>query len=1718
MHETKDGLSTGKIIMDGKVRKGECNSDLDWQSHQSWLFTSSLKGDDISSSTFFLHNIVFSRTFRFLVSIFMILFLLAGLYTKPVLGESLIRDLEASEDSSQSLIIHQNTFYAGALGAAVLQQQKYRASGHFIWNIYRKLPARIQKYLLPTLVTVTGVTYTVWQKLSHDLASGGSWSGGTLNMQLEGDKDLIFNETPESINDSANTDRNPQDEEPAMMGAPLKKQEHHHEKEYLLTDRQIEREQEQEAKNLVLKAINKHSDASLFFQIEDHEAIISDFVKMTNQNIQKALAQVYDPTSKSFLEPEQISRWGRRLVYHFVNNQANSAAEIYVFMADILKLGSYIPEKIAEHFVVRPQELNFIRSQILKNIKNLISIRPIHKWLLSAKEDNLAEIEEKILDLSSRDLRNLLEPLTLKHTPLNFSHTEWSLIQPRYIIDFLNAKKIHGKNRATFFRRIGGGQDNRMGAFFDLLGEIREYLYEQNIFFPNVLGAYKDVNIPASSEAAYEELILLLYSDVNDHLNPIIQKASVDHIHMASFSMMPQMYPKIKALYLSQVLGLGGMSSYQFSDTFDMDPIEVMSLTKDIGNIFLKFSHIKDADFSRNSQLIEVLSQSQVVQVKIQSPHTLIRRFNEMTPQHVLGHLVSRVLEGNHQLLKVESFMSKRDYHNLINLTKENSLSFRIFLSIFMNLDQATLSYIAMLHKLPEETVQKTYDNMNKKIKTHLLSSLRHNTAESNIKKKSFLSTNELRDLYKDSMLPEVESRLKYWFSSKSEMLWQPSMIGGLYSFTERFLVDPVHWDIFLINILHYGSFQPSAVYARNQISNTEYNMMQKQLENELLRLLDAQAEDPLVLSSQNQQEMKNQIQTLITNYKRLNLTNSRVAMILDFTQLSLEFELSYSKLRLFEKHFLKDKSIYWLVYLQIFDQRNSLIKSLLAHWHPSVIAHSTKLVKRALQLVFDSHNAVVYLNTLMNILEHLSKQITIDDLLSLPELTQYSNQFNGNELYAQLKKQIYVRSESQQKDNIVLTSDYMSPESDMEEVIELQNYLNELKKQPLALHILLSLILNLDQTSEERIASIYHLSHSQVIHRKQEILSKIAKDILEDDNPVILNKTKPKKDHVSLAKASEKKDHSRVNDTSKDDSPVTPNKTKPKKEPISSTKVSKKKDQPLYNWLLSAKESNLAEIEKRFLSLSSKDIKNLLEPLMLNHISFNFSPEEWSLIQPRYIIDFLNTKKIYKKNRAIVFKRIGGQMDNRREVFFALLGALRRYLYEKNILSANVLSSHKNDTPRADLKKISLITKILLIKKSKKLKEVTTLNLPYLTEEGYEPFEEQVLTTPFEKHVFISYLLDSNNLKPKYFINQYNLENSYKFYRLTNLLKYKIFYFFHLGQMPLEEEIERAENEYRFFQSYYEQRLHQSVNHKRRQVSWSSSAPSKIVDLYESYTLAEMVILMKKSKKLQEIIAAELPYLNEENYEIFEEQVLTTSFEKDLFIGYLLGINKSTYKYFIMKYNLDHHDRFYRLTDLLKHRIFYFFHSGQIPEPSKGFQILQHTVITNELSPLKEYYRQATSDHEDTSSLQQGLRQVSWLSTPSEITDLYESHSLAEIVFLIKQSKRLKKFVAVGLPYLNEEGYGRFEEQVLTTSFEKHVFIMYLLTEEKISYTLFVDQYNLKTHTKFFKLLDLLKYKFFYFFHSGQAYSPEDFPSYNTELRFVKSYYEQNQNKVTLP
>ncbi|MCY4380684.1 MAG: hypothetical protein OXC40_03835 [Proteobacteria bacterium] len=1243
-----------------------------WQNRTPW------SGDlDPSNQSYF--TVILSRIFTY----FLLSLLVIGVDAQPVLGETPHRQ-ESPQDSLSTL--SQNTSYAGALSGTVFLSHHYlgrlqQPGSNFLQNIFSKLPARLQKFLLPTFVIASSVTYAVWHTLSSDPLSdnflnrvGSINNFGVLNIQLEGEEDLVF-AGEEAIDDLMDEDLmpelDPHDPSPVMIGALLKSETQELENEWdkpldRITERQIAREQEREAKDYVLNAIRQHRDAPTFFQVSDHNSLISRFVKITNQGVREAISLIHGDTAEPILDQEHIELWGRKLAYDYMNSQLNSAVEIYLFMSDILGLGYHSREDIAEYFNLKPQEIVFIRSQILENLKNFTSVRPTHKLLLSAQESNLADIEKKFLTLSSRDLKHLLEPVIKKLNLLNFTHTEWLLLKPSYIIDFLDAQKIkpsqRAHQRALFFRRFAGDLDGKHQSFIDFLRELRGYLFEQNIFLPNIVGSYREVDIPASSKATYDELISLLYDldpdNSDQELNSIIQDAAVDQVAMAQFTRVLAMHPKIKALYLSQVLGLGHMSLYQFADVFDMDPVDVMAITKDMTTIFLNFSHVKGNQTGSNET--PQLSRSRdkgSARLLIKSPRELNHSFYEMTPQTVLRRLVSSLLRNVPHSLTVESHMNRKDYYDLINAMKANSLSFRLFLSIFMDLDQASTSDIAVLHNLPEATVEKTYHQMAQQITSLLLSSLSHRGAgdfegqdakvtsdSEEVSLEPSDSTDKLQELYDNSKLPEVEWRLKRWFNSKSPVLWQSSMMASLYSFTDEFLTQPIHWDIYLINILNYNDFNAATVYERNQVSKAEYMNTQRDLEQKLLNVLLFESAEPLVSSWQGQSEdMEIKVTELMTHYQRLKLTDERRKVIREFAQLSSGFELSMAKLRLFEKHFLGHNSLYWLLYLQVFTEINKDIPSLLAWYYPSIIANITMQMKKALRFVFDSHDPVLYLNSHVDIFEHLSHQITIEDTLSLDELTRYLELFNDREIYGRLQQQIFDNYQLKQGAEVILTNATMIADLDTSAIVNLRNHLNKFRQEPLDLHIFLSLILKLDQTSEMIIANTYGVTRTQVIRRMDKMKDSLLVGIQDDDD---------------------------------------------------SFQVQRRE----LNW-----ESSL--------------------PLEITSLYEAFSLAE--------------------------------MVDN--------------------------------------------------IKKSQILSKYVAVGLPYLNPEGYQKFEEDVLTTPFEKHTFISHLLGVNNTSYLDLMSQHNLNSQNEFFQLVDLLQYKFFYFFHSGQISPSEKFSSLTDEIEFFKSYFE-------------------------------------------------------------------------------------------------------------------------------------------------------------------------------------------------------------------------------------------------------------------------------------------------------------------------
>ncbi|MCY4380764.1 MAG: hypothetical protein OXC40_04240, partial [Proteobacteria bacterium] len=289
---------------------------------------------------------------------------------------------------------------------------------------------------------------------------------------------------------------------------------------------------------------------------------------------------------------------------------------------------------------------------------------------------------------------------------------------------------------------------------------------------------------------------------------------------------------------------------------------------------------------------------------------------------------------------------------------------------------------------------------------------------------------------------------------------------------------------------------------------------------------------------------------------------------------------------------------------------------------------------------------------------------------------------------------------------------------------------------------------------------------------------------------------------------------------------------------------------------------------------------------------------------------------------------------------------------------------------------------------------------------------------------------------------------------------------------------------------------------------------------LYAPYSPAEMVLNIKKSKKLREFVILDLPYLTEFGYQEFAERVLTTTFEKHVFISYLLGKQKISHSDFMIQYNLESNAKFYHLTSLIKYKFFYFFYSGNIPS-SEVF-----SNFTDEVQYFKSYYEERInnllSDDGTVSEVQVDDRSqnkphtLSWSSSvPPEISNLYASYSLADMVMHIKKSKKLREFFSVGLPYLTEVGYQEFEEKVLITAFEKHVFISYLLGIHNLSSSDFIKEYNLKNKVNFHRLNYLIRYKFFYFFYSGQLPSSQNLLAFNKEMNFFRSFYEGIIDKI---
>ncbi|MCY4380938.1 MAG: hypothetical protein OXC40_05170, partial [Proteobacteria bacterium] len=727
---------------------------MEWH-HRSQPFDSL---SHIEYSYHLIHSLlrhIFCEPLRFISYIFFILLLVVGLYSQTAFAQENILGQDSSR-VTQSYAMGNSSLYASTLGAAVFMEQSYlgrlqQPRRHFLKNIYRKLPARVQKLLLPAFMLASGVTYAVWQTLSSDLVLGDSLSDsypflnnlGVLNMELEGEEDLVF-AGEETIDDLMDEDLmpelDPRDPNPVIMGSLLKKES----KELVkndwdipldpVTERQITREQDQDSKEYVLNTIKGFSDAPAFFQVSDHKILISRFVNMTNQSIQEALSRIKIDTSTPLLDQDHIQLWGKKLAYTYLNNQLMSAVEIYVFFADILGLNDQSLDDIAKSFNMKPEELMFIRSQILKDINGFTS-RPIHKLFLSASRSNLDEIKQTFLSLSTRELKHLLEPIIQEH--INFTYAEWLLLKPSYIIDFLDSQKTRSKEYVIFFfKRLGGEKDHRRNqSFIDLLGKLRLYLFEQNIFFSHVLNEFRSVAIPSLSEATYDKLISSLYdmdADViQQRLGEVFKDIPLKKVDLAQFSMVLQMYPKIKALYLSQVLGLGHMSMYQFSDTFDMESLKVMTISNEIRTVFLKFIHAKEiADNTVATEVTGSVSQNRQTSWQgIKSLHQLSSGFYEMTPEAVLRRLIAKVLPDYQHLLTVESYISRKDYHELINLMKASSLSKRIFLSHFVGLDYATPYQIAIIHKLPKETVLTTYDTMAQQITEYLLSRISRHSA-----------------------------------------------------------------------------------------------------------------------------------------------------------------------------------------------------------------------------------------------------------------------------------------------------------------------------------------------------------------------------------------------------------------------------------------------------------------------------------------------------------------------------------------------------------------------------------------------------------------------------------------------------------------------------------------------------------------------------------------------------------------------------------------------------------------------------------------------------------------------------------------------------------------------------------------------------------------------------------------------------------------------------
>ncbi|MCY4380223.1 MAG: hypothetical protein OXC40_01445 [Proteobacteria bacterium] len=272
------------------------------------------------------------------------------------------------------------------------------------------------------------------------------------------------------------------------------------------------------------------------------------------------------------------------------------------------------------------------------------------------------------------------------------------------------------------------------------------------------------------------------------------------------------------------------------------------------------------------------------------------------------------------------------------------------------------------------------------------------------------------------------------------------------------------------------------------------------------------------------------------------------------------------------------------------------------------------------------------------------------------------------------------------------------------------------------------------------------------------------------------------------------------------------------------------------------------------------------------------------------------------------------------------------------------------------------------------------------------------------------------------------------------------------------------------------------------------------------------MLEQIKSAKKLKEYIRVGLPHLNAEKYQIFEDEVLKTPFEKHVFISYLLGVDNLNQNDFIKKYQINNISMFFRLYSTVIFKFFYFFYSGDLP-PAKNYKTLNAEFeffrLFYENVVWKSFHNNDTAYDADSNHQP---RDINWPTVPQEIMGLYRSYSLAQMVNLIKQSKKVRKFSSVDLPYLNPENYQIFEEKVLITPFEKHAFISHFLDIKKTSYKELMQLYQV-SYAKFYRLTDLIQYKLFYFFHSGQLPPSEDFQTYTHYLRFLKSYYEKQSN-----